>query len=116
MARVVLATAFGGPEVLAVVEQVVEPPRAGEVRLAVRAAGVNPIDWKRYGSGSANAELPMRLGFEAAGLVREVAGEAIGPAERDRGRRRGHRLPRRRRLRRGARRSPRRRSSRSRQR
>jgi NADPH2:quinone reductase len=81
MARVVLATAFGGPEVLSLVDEPLEGPRAGEVRLAVRAAGVNPIDWKRYGAAAgAGAELPLRLGFEAAGVVTEVGDEAVGPA------------------------------------
>ncbi len=81
MARVVVATAFGGPEVLAVVEQAVEGPAVGEVRIAVRAAGINPIDWKLYsGLMGADAALPMRLGFEAAGVVTEVGAEAVGPA------------------------------------
>jgi NADPH:quinone reductase-like Zn-dependent oxidoreductase len=81
MARVVVATAFGGPEVLSVVEQAVEGPVADEVRVAVRAAGINPIDWKLYsGSMGTDAALPMRLGFEAAGVVTEVGAEAVGPA------------------------------------
>jgi NADPH:quinone reductase len=81
MARVVVATALGGPEVLALVDEPVDEPRGGEVRLAVRAAGINPIDWKRYGPAAGpGAELPMRLGFEAAGVVTEIGGEAVGPA------------------------------------
>jgi NADPH:quinone reductase-like Zn-dependent oxidoreductase len=81
MAHVVVATALGGPEVLAVVEEAVDGPGAGEVRIAVRAAGINPVDWKRYsGSMGAGVELPMRLGFEAAGVVTEVGSEAVGPA------------------------------------
>jgi NADPH2:quinone reductase len=81
MARVVVATAFGGPEVLSLVDEPLEGPGVGEVRLAVRAAGVNPIDWKRYGApGGAGVELPMRLGFEAAGVVTEVGDDADGPA------------------------------------
>jgi NADPH:quinone reductase len=81
MARVVVATAFGGPEVLSVVEQSLEGPGAGEVRLAVRAAGINPVDWKLYsGSMGTDAPLPMRLGFEAAGVVTEVGDDAVGPA------------------------------------
>jgi NADPH2:quinone reductase len=81
MAHVVVATALGGPEVLAVVEEAVAGPGAGEVRIAVRAAGINPVDWKRYsGSMRAGVELPMRLGFEAAGVVTEVGGEPVGPA------------------------------------
>jgi NADPH2:quinone reductase len=79
MAHVVAATAFGGPEVLSVIERAVGRPGVGEVRLRVRAAGVNPIDWKRYSPAmGAGAELPMRLGFEAAGVVSEVGGEAVG--------------------------------------
>lgn len=37
---------YGGPEVLEVVD--IEEPHAGpgQVRIAVKAAGVNPIDWK----------------------------------------------------------------------
>jgi NADPH:quinone reductase len=81
MARVVVATGLGGPEVLAVVREAVDRPGAGEVRIAVRAAGINPVDWKRYGgSMRAGIELPMRLGFEAAGVVTEIGGEAVGPA------------------------------------
>ena len=38
---------YGGPDVLHLVG--VEPPQAGsnEIRIRVRAAGVNPSDWKR---------------------------------------------------------------------
>ncbi|TML95887.1 MAG: NADP-dependent oxidoreductase, partial [Actinobacteria bacterium] len=45
---VVLATGYGGPEVLELVEQEVAEPRPGEAVLDVRAAGVNPVDWKMY--------------------------------------------------------------------
>jgi NADPH2:quinone reductase len=81
MARFVVATAFGGPEVLAIREGVVEAPGTGEVRLVVRAAGVNPIDWKRYSrSMGSDAALPRRLGFEVAGVVTELGSDAVGPA------------------------------------
>jgi NADPH:quinone reductase len=81
MARVVVATGLGGPEVLSVVEEDAGAPGEGEVRIAVRAAGVNPVDWKRYGGAmGTGAALPMRLGYEAAGVVAEVGGGARGPA------------------------------------
>ena len=81
MARVVVATALGGPEVLSVVEMAVEAPAAGEARLAVRAAGINPVDWKRYsGAMGGDVVLPMRLGFEVAGVVTDIGSDAIGPA------------------------------------
>ncbi|MGH3498677.1 MAG: quinone oxidoreductase family protein [Nocardioidaceae bacterium] len=82
MPSVVVATAYGGPEVLALVEAPSAEPGAGEVRLAVRAAGVNPADLKRYAGafGQNPAELPMRLGYEASGVVTAVGVEAVGPA------------------------------------
>ncbi len=81
MARVVVATALGGPEVLSVVEMAVEAPAADEARLAVRAAGINPVDWKRYsGAMGGDVVLPMRLGFEVAGVVTDIGSDAIGPA------------------------------------
>jgi NADPH2:quinone reductase len=82
MSRVVVATAFGGPEVLSVVEQPTGSPGPGEVRLDVRAAGINPADWKGYTGvfGTDPAKLPLRLGFEAAGVVAAVGPDAEGPA------------------------------------
>jgi NADPH:quinone reductase-like Zn-dependent oxidoreductase len=81
MSRVVVATAFGGPEVLSVVDQDVRAPGAGEVRITVRAAGINPIDWKRYGGGmGTDVPLPMPVGFEVAGTVAEVGDGAEGPS------------------------------------
>lgn len=82
MSRVVLATRFGGPEVLSVVDEPVGSPGPGEVLLDVRAVGINPVDWKSY-SGAMGADpdrLPIRLGFEAAGVVAAVGEGASGPA------------------------------------
>jgi NADPH:quinone reductase-like Zn-dependent oxidoreductase len=78
----VVATGFGGPEVLSVTEVPIEPPRPGEVRIEVRAAGLNPADYKRYNGafGRDPARLPIRLGVEAAGVVTAVGDGAAGPA------------------------------------
>ncbi|HEX7804710.1 MAG TPA: NADP-dependent oxidoreductase [Cellulomonas sp.] len=80
MSRAVVATAYGGPEVLSVVDVAVAEPGPGEVLLDVRAAGVNPIDWKLYSGafGTDPARLPMRLGLEVAGVVL-----AVGPGVED---------------------------------
>jgi NADPH:quinone reductase-like Zn-dependent oxidoreductase len=82
MPSVVTATAYGGPEVLTVTDQAAGPLGPGEARVAVRAAGVNPIDWKAYSGqfGTNPAALPMRLGAEAAGTVTEVGPGTAGPA------------------------------------
>jgi NADPH:quinone reductase len=84
MTRAVVATAFGGPEVLAVIQTPIRPPGPGEVLISVRAAGTNPIDYKVYSGvmGQDPARLPMRLGSEAAGVVTEVGDSAEGPGGR----------------------------------
>ncbi len=81
MTKAVVATAFGGPEVLALIDVPLDPPGPEEVLIAVRAAGTNPIDYKVYGGalGRDPARLPMRLGAEAAGVVIEAADGAEGP-------------------------------------
>jgi NADPH2:quinone reductase len=78
MTRAVVATAFGGPEVLSVIETPLGPPGPGEVMISVRAAATNPLDYKLYSGamGRDPARLPMRLGFEAAGMVTKVGGDA----------------------------------------
>jgi NADPH:quinone reductase len=82
MALVVVATAFGGPEVLSIADQPVPEPGPGQARIQVRAAGVNPVDWKSY-SGAMGADpgrLPIRPGAEAAGVVMTAGPDAVGPA------------------------------------
>ncbi len=82
MPAVVVATAFGGPEVLSVTDQQTAAPGPGEARIEVRAAGVNPIDWRTYSGamGADPARLPIRLGSEAAGVVTAAGPGAVGPA------------------------------------
>jgi NADPH:quinone reductase-like Zn-dependent oxidoreductase len=70
---------YGSPQVLRIVE--VEEPHAGEgqVRIAVRAAGVNAIDWKiRAGYMGRGRPLgqPSGTGIDAAGVADEV-GEGV---------------------------------------
>jgi NADPH:quinone reductase-like Zn-dependent oxidoreductase len=62
---------FGGPEVLEIVELPDPQAGPGQVRIAVRAAGVNPSDWKKR-EGLMDEELPQTLGYEAAGVVDHV--------------------------------------------
>lgn len=69
---------FGGPEVLQIVDLPEPHPGPGEVRIAMRAAGVNASDWKKR-QGLMDPELPQTLGYEAAGLVDEL-GEGVTDA------------------------------------
>src|SRR5919204_2085653 len=66
---------FGGPEVLEIVDLPNPHPGPGEVRIAVRRAGVNASDWKKR-KGLMDQELPQTLGYEAAGIVDEF-GEGV---------------------------------------
>lgn len=68
-------TRFGGPEVLEVGELPDPHPGPGQVRIAVRAVGVNPIDWKMR-AGMMGGDLPQTTGREAAGVVDEL-GEGV---------------------------------------
>lgn len=75
-ARRVVAAGYGGPENLRVEEVTVEGPGVGQVRLSVRAAGVNAYDAKVYAAEGDPTKLPIALGFEAAGVVAAV-GEGV---------------------------------------
>ena len=67
----------GGPEVLQLDEIPLPVPGAGEVRIALRFAGVNFID-TYFRSGLYDAgPLPARVGKEGAGVVTAV-GDAVG--------------------------------------
>jgi NADPH:quinone reductase-like Zn-dependent oxidoreductase len=70
---------FGGPEVLQLTDA--EEPHAcrGQIRIAVRAAGVNPVDWRiREGQvlSAHPVRLPSGIGLDAAGVVDQV-GESV---------------------------------------
>jgi NADPH:quinone reductase-like Zn-dependent oxidoreductase len=69
--RAVQFSEFGGPDVLEVVDVAEPHAQRGQIRVAVRAAGVNPIDWK-VRSGAMGGDLPRRVGQEVAGVVDEV--------------------------------------------
>lgn len=74
---------FGGPDVLQLVDAEEPRPGPGEIRVAVRAAGVNPVDWRiREGQvlGAHPVELPSGVGIDAAGVVDEV-GEGVTGVE-----------------------------------
>jgi NADPH:quinone reductase-like Zn-dependent oxidoreductase len=67
---------FGGPEVLEIVDLPDPHPDPRQVRIAVRAAGINPSDWKKR-RGLIDQDLPQTMGCEAAGIIDEV-GEGVG--------------------------------------
>jgi NADPH:quinone reductase-like Zn-dependent oxidoreductase len=66
---------FGGPEVLRFESLETGEPREGELRVRIEAIGLNRAEASfRSGRYVEKAQLPSRIGYEAAGIV-----EALGP-------------------------------------
>lgn len=77
--RAVAYYEYGDADVLQMID--IDAPQAGpgQVRIVVRAAGVNPIDWKlRSGAlaGARKVDFPVVPGFDAAGVVDQI-GEGV---------------------------------------
>jgi NADPH2:quinone reductase len=76
--KAVVVDEFGGPERLRLVDVADPEPGPGEVRIAVRAAGTNPVDASNRADGSwAGLKAPCILGYEVAGTVDRV-GHGVG--------------------------------------
>lgn len=67
-------TEFGGPDVLKLVEVPLPEPGPGQVRIAVKFAAVNAVDWKIREGRLGEQFMPQRPGVEVAGIV-----DAAGP-------------------------------------
>ncbi|SFP47882.1 NADPH:quinone reductase [Mesorhizobium sp. NFR06] len=77
MARIVRFHTHGGPEVLRIEDVEVSPPGPGEVRIGVKALGLNRAEASmRRGAYIETPPLPSGLGLEAAGVVESV-GEGV---------------------------------------
>src|SRR3954469_5016075 len=72
--------AFGGPEVMTVDEIPVPEPGRGQVLIKVRAASVNPVDYKiRSGDFKLDGtQPPLTLGRDVSGVVAAVGDGVIG--------------------------------------
>ena len=91
MSRAIEYRRFGGPEVLEEAERPAQAPGDGEVRVAVRAVGLNPLDFKTFRGDLRRLERVQRIihprrWFEGAsarfprGVARDFAGviDAVG--------------------------------------
>ncbi|MYR43342.1 zinc-binding dehydrogenase [Streptomyces sp. SID5910] len=70
--RAISQDTLGGPEVLREVRRERPEPRPNEVLVRVRAAGVNPTDWKHRANGGFLGEPPFVLGWDVSGVVEAV--------------------------------------------
>ena len=91
MSRAIEYRRFGGPEILEEAERPAQAPGDGEVRVAVRAVGLNPLDFKTFRGDLRGLERVQRIihprrWFESAsarfprGVARDFAGviDAVG--------------------------------------
>jgi len=77
--RAAVIDRFGGPEVLEVREAPTPEPGQGQVRIAVHAAGVNPVDAHNRGDGTWASILPPAiLGSDFSGTVDALDGDVTG--------------------------------------
>lgn len=80
MTQAIVATSYGGADVLEFRDITTRGPGPGQVLINVKAAGVNPIDWKLYSGafGTDPDKLPMRLGLEISGTIAAVGAGVDG--------------------------------------
>src|SRR5215216_877509 len=82
--RAIAENEFGGPVTL--MNLPIPEIGADEVLIRVRAAGVNPFDWKVADGmlrGELEHRLPLILGFDAAGVVERIGADVTELAEGD---------------------------------
>lgn len=86
--RAVRLDSFGGPEFLNVRDVPAPQARDGQIRVRVRAAGLNPMDWKITSDAETAARfglsLPTGFGTDYAGIVDQVGDDVTDFAIGDR--------------------------------
>ncbi|MFF9405284.1 NADP-dependent oxidoreductase [Streptomyces anandii] len=88
MPKAYVFTRYGGPETEAFAEVDRPRPGPGQILVAVRAAGVNPVDWKlrtgyRRPGESGEPDFPVVFGNEVSGVVEETGEGVTGFAAGD---------------------------------
>src|SRR5574342_606045 len=79
MSKIIRFHRTGGPEVLQIDELPDRPLRSGEVRLKVTAIGLNRAEIMfREGKYVVPPRLPSLIGYEASGVISEIAKDVTG--------------------------------------
>ncbi|HZA62019.1 MAG TPA: NADP-dependent oxidoreductase [Nitrososphaeraceae archaeon] len=75
---------YGGSEVIEINQSTSEPTvSTGKVLVIIKAAGVNPVDWKIREGGMQqliSLQFPSTLGMDFSGVIKQV-GEGVSPAD-----------------------------------
>lgn len=76
--RIVRFTDFGGPEFLKIYDEDLTFPKSGEVRIRVKALGLNQAEvMLREGRYVGKPNLPSRIGIEASGIIEEIGDDVV---------------------------------------
>lgn len=77
--KAIQVKAFGPPSVMELVELPDVAPASGEVRVRIRAAGVNPVDtYVRSGTYAMKPALPYTPGGDGAGTIEAIGSDVVG--------------------------------------
>jgi len=75
---------YGSSDIIEINESTPEPSVSpGKVLVAIKAAGVNPVDWKISEGGFQQMfplQFPLTLGIDFAGVIKQV-GEGVSPSD-----------------------------------
>jgi NADPH2:quinone reductase len=83
--RAISVASFGAPDVLQLVDLPMPEPGRDEVRVRIRAAGVNPVEaYIRTGTYARKPSLPYTPGSDGAGVIDAVGADVVGLTEGDR--------------------------------
>ncbi len=82
--RIVRFSEFGGPEVLSISNEEIKEPGENEVRIKVKALGLNQAEvMLREGRYVGKPDLPSRIGIEASGIVDSIGNDVTDYKEGD---------------------------------
>ena len=82
--RIVRFSEFGGPEVLSISNEEIKEPKENEVRIKVKALGLNQAEvMLREGRYVGKPDLPSRIGIEASGIVDSIGNNVADYKEGD---------------------------------
>src|SRR5699024_12380396 len=84
MSRAWVFTQYGDPSQQVFTEQPSPEPVPGQMLVDVRAAGVNPADWKsRSGLFCRSQSVPRPMGLELSGVISDIRSGVVGFAVGD---------------------------------
>ena len=77
MTRQWRAENWGAPDTWTFAEVTTPKPQVGQVTITVKAAGVNPADYKHVAVANPAATLPVPIGYEVSGVISDIGPDTV---------------------------------------